>query len=61
MAELHRAGRYDRLTNGLERITPRPSMGVPVGSMGKSGRNDCLILAETPPSAEPRRERQRPT
>jgi uncharacterized protein YbjT (DUF2867 family) len=28
MAELHRAGRYDRLTDGVERITGRPPMSV---------------------------------
>jgi NAD(P)H dehydrogenase (quinone) len=28
MAELHRAGRYDRLTDGVERATGRPAMSV---------------------------------
>jgi len=28
MAELHRAGRYDRLADGMERVTGRPAMGV---------------------------------
>jgi uncharacterized protein YbjT (DUF2867 family) len=28
MAELHRAGRYDRLADGVERVTGRPAMGV---------------------------------
>ena len=28
MAELHRAGRYDRLTDGVERVTGRPAMSV---------------------------------
>jgi NAD(P)H dehydrogenase (quinone) len=28
MAELHRAGRYDRLVDGVERVTGRPAMGV---------------------------------
>jgi uncharacterized protein YbjT (DUF2867 family) len=28
MAELHRAGRYDRLTDGVERMTGRPAMSV---------------------------------
>jgi NAD(P)H dehydrogenase (quinone) len=28
MAQLHRAGRYDRLTDGVERVTGRPAMGV---------------------------------
>jgi uncharacterized protein YbjT (DUF2867 family) len=28
MAELHRAGRYDRLTDGVERVTGRPAMTV---------------------------------
>jgi uncharacterized protein YbjT (DUF2867 family) len=28
MAELHRAGRYDRLANGVEQVTGRPAIGV---------------------------------
>jgi uncharacterized protein YbjT (DUF2867 family) len=28
MAELHRAGRYDRMADGIERITGRPAMSV---------------------------------
>ena len=28
MAKLHRAGRYDRLTDGVERVTGRPTMSV---------------------------------
>jgi uncharacterized protein YbjT (DUF2867 family) len=28
MGELHRAGRYDRLTDGVERMTGRPAIGV---------------------------------
>jgi NAD(P)H dehydrogenase (quinone) len=28
MAELHRAGRYDRLADGVERVTGRPAMSV---------------------------------
>jgi len=28
MAELHRAGRYDRLATGVERVTGRPAMSV---------------------------------
>jgi uncharacterized protein YbjT (DUF2867 family) len=28
MAELHRAGRYDRLVDGVERVTGRPAMSV---------------------------------
>jgi uncharacterized protein YbjT (DUF2867 family) len=28
MAELHRAGRYDRLTDGVERVTGRPATSV---------------------------------
>jgi uncharacterized protein YbjT (DUF2867 family) len=28
MAELHRAGRYDRLADGVERLTGRPAIGV---------------------------------
>ena len=28
MAELHRAGRYDRLADGVERLTGRPAMSV---------------------------------
>jgi uncharacterized protein YbjT (DUF2867 family) len=28
MGELHRAGRYDRLADGVERVTNRPAMGV---------------------------------
>jgi uncharacterized protein YbjT (DUF2867 family) len=28
LAELHRAGRYDRLTDGVERVTGRPAMSV---------------------------------
>lgn len=28
MGELHRAGRYDRLTDGVERVTGRPATGV---------------------------------
>jgi uncharacterized protein YbjT (DUF2867 family) len=28
MAELHRAGRYDRLTDGVERLTGRPAISV---------------------------------
>src|SRR5215471_876064 len=28
MAELHRAGRYDRMTDGVERVTGRPAMSV---------------------------------
>src|SRR5205823_9241935 len=28
MAELHRAGRYDRLADGVERVTGRPPMSV---------------------------------
>ena len=28
MAELHRAGRYDRLADGVERVTGQPAMGV---------------------------------
>ena len=28
MAELHRAGRYDRLSDGVERVTGRPAMSV---------------------------------
>jgi len=28
MAELHRAGRYDRLTDGVEQLTGQPPMGV---------------------------------
>jgi hypothetical protein len=28
MGELHRAGRYDRLADGVEGVTGRPAMGV---------------------------------
>jgi hypothetical protein len=28
MAELNRAGRYDRLADGVERVTARPAMSV---------------------------------
>jgi hypothetical protein len=28
MAELHRAGRYDRMADGVERVTGRPAMSV---------------------------------
>jgi hypothetical protein len=28
MGELHRAGRYDRLADGVERVTGRPPMSV---------------------------------
>jgi hypothetical protein len=28
MAELNRAGRYDRMTDGVERVTGRPAMSV---------------------------------
>jgi uncharacterized protein YbjT (DUF2867 family) len=28
MAELHRAGRYDRLTDGVQRVTGRPALSV---------------------------------
>ena len=28
MGELHRAGRYDRQADGVERVTGRPAMGV---------------------------------
>jgi hypothetical protein len=28
MAELNRAGRYDRMTDGVERVTSRPAMSV---------------------------------
>jgi NAD(P)H dehydrogenase (quinone) len=28
MAELNRAGRYDRMTDGVERVTGRPAMGI---------------------------------
>jgi hypothetical protein len=28
MGELHRAGRYDRLANGVERVTGRPAISV---------------------------------
>jgi NAD(P)H dehydrogenase (quinone) len=28
MGELHRAGRYDRLADGVERVTGRPALGV---------------------------------
>jgi len=28
MAELHRAGRYDRLTDGVERVTGQPAMNI---------------------------------
>ena len=28
MGELHRAGRYDRLADGVERVTSRPAMSV---------------------------------
>jgi len=28
MGELHRAGRYDRRTDGVEQVTGRPSMSV---------------------------------
>jgi len=28
MAELHRAGRYDRLADGVEQVTGRPAMSV---------------------------------
>jgi hypothetical protein len=28
MAELHRAGRYDRLADGVERVTARPAMSI---------------------------------
>jgi len=28
MGELHRAGRYDRLADGVERVTGRPAMSV---------------------------------
>ncbi len=28
MAELHRAGRYDRISDGVERVTGRPAMSV---------------------------------
>jgi hypothetical protein len=28
MGELHRAGRYDRLADGVERVTGRPAIGV---------------------------------
>jgi hypothetical protein len=28
MAELHRAGRYDRLADGVERVTGQPAMSV---------------------------------
>jgi hypothetical protein len=28
MAELNRAGRYDRMTDGVERVTGRPAMSI---------------------------------
>ena len=28
MADLHRAGRYDRMADGVERVTGRPGVGV---------------------------------
>jgi hypothetical protein len=28
MAELHRAGRYDRLADGVERVTGQPPMSI---------------------------------
>jgi hypothetical protein len=28
MAELNRAGRYDRMSDGVERVTGRPAMSV---------------------------------
>ena len=28
MGELHRAGRYDRMADGVERVTGRPAMSV---------------------------------
>ena len=28
MGELHRAGRYDRLADGVERVTGRPAISV---------------------------------
>jgi hypothetical protein len=28
MGELHRAGRYDRMADGVERVTGRPPMSV---------------------------------
>jgi NAD(P)H dehydrogenase (quinone) len=28
IGELHRAGRYDRLADGVERVTGRPAMSV---------------------------------
>ena len=28
MGELHRAGRYDRLADGVERVTGRPAMSI---------------------------------
>jgi NAD(P)H dehydrogenase (quinone) len=28
MGELHRAGRYDRLADGVQRVTGRPAMSV---------------------------------
>jgi len=28
MGELHRAGRYDRMTDNVERLTGRPAMSV---------------------------------
>src|SRR6266850_2777067 len=31
MGELHRAGRYDRLADGVERVTGRPAISVPGG------------------------------
>jgi len=28
MADLHRAGRYDRLADGIERVTGRPAISI---------------------------------
>jgi len=59
MGELHRAGRYDRLADGVERVTGRPAMSVrEFVSLHADAFRRSSILAHNPqPGASIRRRR----
>ncbi|MEO8427483.1 MAG: hypothetical protein ABI651_10260, partial [Verrucomicrobiota bacterium] len=49
MGELHRAGRYDRLADGVERVTGRPARWAS-GNLSRFTRMSSAVVAKTPGS-----------
>jgi NAD(P)H dehydrogenase (quinone) len=61
MGELHRAGRYDRRADGVQRVTGRPAMSVREFVSGGIRRTSVLRSRYRKPRSMPRGEKACPT